>query len=55
MLHTTRDPGQQAWDIAEGEGDRVYRETGDARLSDEITVQTFQQALEELAGDPGQL
>lgn len=51
-LHHTEDPGVRAADIAHSEEMRVWRETGDARLSDQVGRTTYRQALAELSGLP---
>ncbi len=49
-LHHTDDPGVRAKDIANGEEMRVWKATGDAKLSDQAGRIAYRQALTELAG-----
>ncbi|GEM_PF-4860510 len=52
VIKYTDDPGVRARDIANGEETRAWRETGDAKLSDQVGQTTYRQALVELAGKP---
>lgn len=49
-MHTTKDPGQRAWDVASNEAGMVWRETGDARLSDQTASEIYSETIAEFAG-----